>query len=75
MLRRVTRGAVAGDRSATDTGAAPVEGASAGITRDFLKFLAFYNAFYEDSGVLGGPGRSWEVLGRPRKSQEVMGRS
>ena len=29
-----------------------------GMTRNFLEFLDLYKAFYKDSGVLGGPGRS-----------------
>ena len=38
------------------------------ISEDFTDFLDFYDASYEEIGVLGGPGRSQAVIGRLRKS-------
>ena len=38
-----------------------------GITKNFLEFDS-YDACYEHSGVLGGPGKSWEGLGSHRES-------
>ena len=40
-----------------------------GESRSFLRIPSILLGFYQDTRVLGGPGRSQEVLGSPRKSQ------
>ena len=39
----------------------------------FKFLLKCFEGFCKETGVLGGPGRSWEVLGGPRRSWEVLG--